>query len=96
MASKTPDTKFTEALGRIWNEYPGGMLDITEESIMSKDLDALAVEQSEPEAVNGTEVTKGDIMAWEDMEKLRQDVLFQLKWVITGCLIGKVGAESRS
>lgn len=61
---------------------------------MSKDLDALAVEQSEPEGEKGTEVAKGDIMAWEDMEKLRQDVLFQLKWVITAVYLRK--AELRA
>ena len=75
----TPDVKLTETLGRIWNEYPGGMLDIKEEDIASRPPDDLAVEPTSKQDDEDVQGGMDGMMSLEDMEKLREEVLFQLK-----------------
>lgn len=81
MIRKTPETKLTERLERIWNEHPNGLLDLTE-------ADLLAMPQNEPisqaegdagDKPEEEERYRGDLMTWEEMEKLRSEVFGQLK-----------------
>lgn len=73
--SKT-DAQLTETLERIWNEYPNGLLDMTEEALATRpDYEA-------PQAVEPVEEVpdRNQMMSWEAMEKLRSDIYLQLKF----------------
>ena len=74
-----PEVKLTDTLGRIWAEYPNGMLDISEDALAQKDLDAPAVEESKPSTGVETVKSKEDIMSAEDMAQMRDTILAQLK-----------------
>ena len=74
-----PEVKLTETLGRIWAEYPNGMLDISEDALSQKDLGAPAVEESKPSTEMETAKGKGDIMSAEDMAQMRETILAQIK-----------------
>jgi hypothetical protein len=74
-----PEAKLTETLGRIWAEYPNGMLDISEDALAEKDPDAPAVEERKPSTEVAATKAKEDIMSAEDMTQMRETILAQLK-----------------
>lgn len=76
------DNRLTEKLGRIWAEYPNGLLDLDESAMGDLDPAALAVdeqdgEQEEEEA----EVDRSKPMPYNDMQRLRDELFDQLKYV---------------
>jgi len=82
MFSIASEAKLTEVLGRIWAEYPNGMLDISETALAEKDLDAFAVEEDEVNAHVDEDKDKGDIMSFEEMGRMRETILAQLKYAL--------------
>ncbi|WVF66597.1 hypothetical protein IAT40_001337 [Kwoniella sp. CBS 6097] len=75
---RTTNDKLTEQLGWVWNEYPNGLLDISEDKLEQSPADGLAVKNESKEVSDdaGRDATK--MMDSEDMEKLRSDVFGQL------------------
>lgn len=74
-----PDAKLTEQLERIWNEYPSGLLEITEQKLERLPPDENA---NNPQEEGVDEAKKHDpfsMMTYEEMEKLRSEVFLQLK-----------------
>jgi hypothetical protein len=64
-------------LERIWNEYPNGLLDLTEEGLeTTSDYEPPEVEFDEKDE---DAPDRSQIMSWEAMEKLRSDIYLQLK-----------------
>ena len=74
-----PEVKLSQTLGRIWDEYPRGMLDISEDELANKEPDAPAVETAETH--NEVEEAKepGIMMTFEEMRLLRDTITGQLK-----------------
>ncbi|WVQ94211.1 hypothetical protein IAU59_001289 [Kwoniella sp. CBS 9459] len=74
----TTSDKLTEQLERVWNEYPNGLLDISEKKLEQLPPDGLVVqdESKEIDELKGRDATK--MMESEDMEKLRSEVFGQL------------------
>ncbi|OCF34830.1 hypothetical protein I316_03375 [Kwoniella heveanensis BCC8398] len=75
---RTTNDKLTEQLERVWNEYPNGLLDISEDKLKQLPADGLAVEDVSKQ---GGEVVQRDttkMMESEDMEQLRSEVYGQL------------------
>lgn len=75
---KAPELKLTERLERIWNEYPNGLLDLTEAQLEQRPPDEPAVEETKVEVVD-KERDPSSMMDWEEMEQLRSDIFLQLK-----------------
>ena len=69
----------TELLGRIWAEYPNGMLDISEAALGDKEADALAVEDEPMDIEVDESKEKGGMMTFDDMGRMRETILTQLK-----------------
>lgn len=74
-----PDAKLTEQLERIWNEYPSGLLEVTEQK-----LERLPPNENakKPQEEGIDEAKKRDpfsMMTYEEMEKLRSEIFLQLK-----------------
>lgn len=74
-----PDAKLTEQLERIWNEYPSGLLEVTEQK-----LERLPPNENakKPQEEGVDEAKKRDpfsMMTYEEMEKLRSEIFLQLK-----------------
>jgi len=66
-------------LNRIWEEYPNGILDLTEAKLEGLDLRAEAIDVKEEEQDEEEPHDRSQLMTYHDMQKLR-DVLFdQLK-----------------
>jgi hypothetical protein len=78
-SSKAPDVKLTQHLERIWAEYPGGLLDISEEELRKLDPEALAVEVVKKEEHDEAIKDRNKILSSEDMEQLRSEMFLQLK-----------------
>ncbi|KAK4686555.1 hypothetical protein P7C73_g3572, partial [Tremellales sp. Uapishka_1] len=76
--AKTPDAKLTEQLERIWNEYPDGLLDITEDKLVAHP--DRVVESEKKELVKDEERPhdRSEIMPWDEMEKLRSEIYMSL------------------
>ncbi|XAO24318.1 hypothetical protein I312_103116 [Cryptococcus bacillisporus CA1280] len=75
---KMPDAKLTEQLERIWNEYPSGLLEVTEQK-----LERLPPNENakKPQEEGVDEAKKRDpfsMMTYEEMEKLRSEIFLQL------------------
>ncbi|WVQ78630.1 hypothetical protein IAT38_000717 [Cryptococcus sp. DSM 104549] len=70
--------ELNQQLERIWNEFPNGMLDISEDKLgrLPPDGDAVKVEDQTEEKVKQRDPNK--MMEWEEMEKLRSEVFIQL------------------
>lgn len=74
-----PGAKFTEQLERIWNEYPSGLLEVTEQKLERLPPNANA---NKPQEEGVDEAKKRDpfsMMTYEEMEKLRSEIFLQLK-----------------
>lgn len=72
---KPPQANDTETLQRIWDEVPGGFLDLTEDGLRAE-----GDEFPEPEEeFKAEEGEKGGLMSAEDMEALRTEVCSNLK-----------------
>jgi hypothetical protein len=66
-------------LERIWNEYPDGLLDLTEAKLEQRPGEEVAIKekQQEEEAVEMEDPSK--MMTWEEMVHLRSEIFLQLK-----------------
>ncbi|OXC70635.1 hypothetical protein AYX13_00612 [Cryptococcus neoformans] len=76
--TETPDAKLTEQLERIWNEYPKGLLGLTERKLERLHPDDNAIK---PQKEGVDEEKKRDpfsMMTYEEMEKLRSEIFLQL------------------
>lgn len=78
---RDPESRLTEMLGRIWQEYPGGMLDITEEELERREVDENDTEDHTEKPSIDKQDDKGMIMSFEDMTQMRETILAQLKSV---------------
>ena len=81
---KSTSTTRTEELSRIWAEYPNGILDLTEAKLEGLDLKAEAVEVKEDEEEIEELHDRSQLMAYQDMQKLRDMLFDQLKCVERG------------
>lgn len=81
--SLTRDKSFEEALERIWNEYPGGLSNLTEEELLIKEDGDLAEPVKDVEEVESAPEEQGT-MKPEEMEAVRSDIFVKLKYVIYG------------
>lgn len=80
---KSSSIALTEQLSRIWEECPNGILDFTEAKLEGLELRAEAVEvKDEPEEVEEVH-DRSQLMAYQDMQKLRDMLFDQLKYVYT-------------
>ncbi|WVQ84863.1 hypothetical protein IAT38_007026 [Cryptococcus sp. DSM 104549] len=70
--------KLNQQLERIWNEYPNGMLDISEDKLarLPPNDDAVKLEDRTTEEAKQRNPNK--MMEWDVMEKLRSEVFLQL------------------
>jgi hypothetical protein len=66
-------------LERIWNEYPDGLLNVTEDGLSGFDPNALAVTPGDTAEVEIKPRDKNKLMGQEEMEQLRSDMFQQLK-----------------
>ncbi|WVQ72980.1 hypothetical protein IAR50_002543 [Cryptococcus sp. DSM 104548] len=75
---ETQEAELTAELERIWNEYPSGLLDLTEAKLESLPPNDIAF-KAKPE---GQEVEKSrdvfKMMEFEEMERLRSEMFMQL------------------
>ncbi|KAK8844717.1 hypothetical protein IAR55_006567 [Kwoniella newhampshirensis] len=76
--ARSVNEKLTEQLETVWNEYPNGFRDITEEALHRKPPEEVAITpRGERKAEEkGRDVSR--MMSWDDMEKLRSDLYLQL------------------
>ena len=90
--SKTPSAKLTEQLERIWNEYPSGLLDLTEDLLLTQPPEGIAFEEQnvitleeqngeEREGPEGAVRDGSKALTREKMEELRSEIFVQLKLV---------------
>lgn len=78
---KPPKVKHGEELNRIWNEYPGGMMDLSEAKLAEMDeLEAPSEDKDE----DVSEREKGQLLSPDEMEALRSEVCNNLKYVKDG------------
>nr|XP_019048246.1 hypothetical protein I302_02014 [Kwoniella bestiolae CBS 10118]OCF27176.1 hypothetical protein I302_02014 [Kwoniella bestiolae CBS 10118] len=75
---RTTNDKLTEQLERIWNEYPNGLLDISEEKLERLPPDADAVKKEERKEDQEEERDPFKMMSRGDMDQLRIEVHEQL------------------
>lgn len=74
------DNRSTERLGRIWDEYPNGLLELTDAGVGEQDPAAQAVqehEEHEEEEEEGADRSKP--MPYHEMQRLREGLADQLK-----------------
>ncbi|TYJ53708.1 hypothetical protein B9479_005675 [Cryptococcus floricola] len=85
--SESLEADLTSQLERIWNEYPSGLLDLSESKLASlpPDADAIAFQPrprpEEGEGGEGEGEKKRDVfkmMDWDEMERLRSEMFMQL------------------
>lgn len=76
------DNRLTEKLGRIWDEYPNGLLEVTEAKLSQLDPAGRAVEEQEEHEMEDEEVDRSKPMPYHEMQRLREGLADQLKWVL--------------
>ncbi|WVR03136.1 hypothetical protein IAU60_000126 [Kwoniella sp. DSM 27419] len=75
---KKTDDQLTEQLERIWNEYPGGLLDISEETLAALPAEGTATEDATQNDTAPSQRDTSKMMEHEAMEGLRTEVFGQL------------------
>nr|ODO00482.1 hypothetical protein L204_02476 [Cryptococcus depauperatus CBS 7855] len=90
--TKTSNAILSEQLGRVWDEYPNGLLDLTEEKIESLSPEEDAVETKNEIKVEEKRRDPSKMMKWEEMEQLRfivdnqlNDARNHLFWALELC-----------
>lgn len=63
----------------MWDEYPNGLLDLTEARIAGLDPEARAVEEAGEAEEDEEEFDRSKPMAYQDMQKVRDELCDQLK-----------------
>lgn len=79
VCSRSISTKITENVERIWNEFPGGLLDVTEAALFDLPLDDTASGNKVDTPEDLTNRHSSKMLDWEEMEKLRSEIYTQLK-----------------
>jgi hypothetical protein len=81
--SKSTSTALAEKLKRVWDEYPNGIIDLTESKLEGLDPAAPAIEAKESEEEDEEEEPhdRSQLMIYHDMQKLRDALFDQLKYV---------------
>ncbi|WWC90150.1 uncharacterized protein L201_005083 [Kwoniella dendrophila CBS 6074] len=75
---RSTNDQLTERLERIWNEYPNGLLDISEERLERLPQDEDAIRKQDKETQEQKEKDPFQMMNRSDMEQLRSEVHDQL------------------
>lgn len=73
------DNHVTEQLGRIWDDYPNGLLDLTDAKVAELDSTAPAVEALEVHDEEEEEMDRSKLMPFHEMSRLRDSLFDQLK-----------------
>ncbi|GMK54229.1 hypothetical protein CspeluHIS016_0108150 [Cutaneotrichosporon spelunceum] len=75
---KTPQTKATEELNRIWSLYPGGMPELREADLRAADPSTEYKEEEKAEEKTSDAREAGTLMSPEEMEDLRSNIVQDL------------------
>lgn len=78
-ARDSSDNRLTERLGRIWDEYPNGLFDLTDARLASLDPEARAIEDSVEPEEDEEEFDRSKAMTYHDMQRVRDSLCDQLK-----------------
>ncbi|WWD22729.1 hypothetical protein CI109_107222 [Kwoniella shandongensis] len=70
--------KLTEQLERVWNEYPNGLLDVTEEKLGQLLHEDDAIKPVEEDKLEEKTRDGSKAMEWDEMDKLRSEIYLQL------------------